>query len=106
MSKLSELNVTLTNKTVLLDVSHVKQQGDELVQGGIVVGKVFQSEVPTYGYVVAFDPAIETLKVGDVVPIAQPGSLRVFDWPEKPKDQKIVSIRFEFIDGVISQESK
>lgn len=106
MSKISELNVTLSNKTVLLDVSHVKQQGDELVQGGIVVGKVFQSEVPTYGFVVAFDPAIDTLQVGDCVPIAQPGSLRTFDWPEKSKDQKIVSIRFEFIDGVIKPLSK
>ena len=106
MSKISELNVTLSNKTVLLDVSHVKQQGDELVQGGIVVGKVFQSEVPTYGFVVAFDPTIDTLQVGDCVPIAQPGSLRTFDWPEKSKDQKIVSIRFEFIDGVIKPLSK
>jgi hypothetical protein len=105
MSKLSELNVTLTNKTVLLDVSHVKQQGDELVQGGIVIGKVFQSEVPTYGFVVACDPTVD-LKVGDIIPIAQPGSLRTFDWPEKAKDQKIVSIRFEFIDGVIKAESK
>lgn len=106
MTKLSELNVTLTNKTVLLDVSHVKQQGDELVQGGIVVGKVFQSEVPTYGFVVAFDPTIDTLEVGDCVPIAQAGALRVFDWPEKSKDQKIVSMRFDLIDGVIKPLSK
>lgn len=102
MTKLSELNVVLTNKTVLLDVTHVKAQGDELTQGGIVIGRVQQSEVPTYGYVMAFDPAIETLKVGDIVPIAQAGSLRVFDWPEKSKDQKVVAMRYEFIDGVIS----
>lgn len=106
MTKLSELNVTLTNKTVLLDVSHVKAQGDEITQGGIVIGKVQQSEVPTFGFVVAFDPAITTLEVGDCVPIAQAGSLRVFDWPEKSKDQKIVSMRFEFIDGVIKPLSK
>jgi hypothetical protein len=103
MTKLADLkNVTLTNKTVLLDVSHVKAQGDEITQGGIMIGKVLQSEVPTYGYVVGFDPAIETLKIGDVVPIAQAGSLRVFEWPGKSKDQKVVSMRFEFIDGVIS----
>lgn len=101
MSKFSELNVVLTNKTILLDVSHAKEQGDDLIEGGIVLGKVYQSEVPTYGYVVAFDPAIETLKVGDIVPIAHAGALRVFHWPEKSKAQKIVSLRFDMIDGVI-----
>lgn len=103
MTKLADLkNVTLTNKTVLLDVSHVKSQGDEITQGGIVIGKVLQSEVPTYGVVLAFDPAIESLKIGDIVPVAQSGSLRTFDWPEKSKDQKVVAMRFEFVDGVIS----
>jgi len=102
MTKLADLTrVTLTNKTVLLDVTHVKAQGDEITQGGIMIGRVLQSEVPTYGYVVGFDPAIETLQIGDLVPIAQAGSLRTFDWPDKSKDQKVVAMRFEYVDGVI-----
>lgn len=100
MTKLSDLNVTLTNKTILLDVSHVKSQGDEITQGGIVIGKVLQSEIPTYGVVVAFDPTVD-VKVGDIVPIAQAGLLRSFDWPDKSKDQKILAMRFEYVDGVI-----
>lgn len=106
MTKFSELQVTLTNKTVLLDVTHVKAQGDELTQGGIVIGRVQQSEVPTYGFVVAFDPTIDTLEVGDCVPIAQAGLLRSFDWPEKSKDQKILAMRYEYVDGVIKPLSK
>lgn len=102
MSKFSELSVSLTNKTVILDVTHVKSVGDELkTESGFVIGKVEQSEVPTYGYVLAFDPALDYLEVGDIVPIAQPGTLRIFDWPNKSKDQKVVSIRADYIDGVI-----
>lgn len=102
MTKFADLkNVTLTNNTILLDVSHVKQAGDELIQGGIVVGKVTQSEIPTYGTVVAVAPSIETVKPGDLIPIAQTGSLRAFEWPGKPKDQKIVAMRYEAVDGVI-----
>lgn len=101
--KFSELkSVILSNRTILLDVSHVKSAGDELkTESGFVIGKVEVSEVPSYGYVVAFDPTLQGMKVGDVVPIAQTGALRAFDWPNKDKSQKIVSMRFEAVDGAI-----
>lgn len=101
--KFSELKgVTLSNRTVLLDVSHVKMVGDELkTESGVVYGRVEQSEIPAYGYVVAHDQSLDGIKVGDIVPIAQQGSLRAFEWPGKPKDQKIVAMRFEAVDGVI-----
>lgn len=102
MTKLADLkSVTLSNRTILLDVSHVKTVGDEVTQGGIVIGKVTQSEIPTYGYVVAVDPELKGVKVGDLIPIAQAGTLRQFEWPGKPKDHKIVSMRFDMVDGVI-----
>jgi hypothetical protein len=97
--------IKLTNKTVLLDVSHVKQAGDDLYQGGILIGKVQQSEIPTYGYVVQADEAVADMyQVGMVVPIPTPGVLRVFEWPGKSKDRKIVAVRAEALDGVIAVE--
>ena len=101
--KLEDLsNLTLINNTILLDVSHVKMQGDDLYEGGILLGKVQQSEVPTYGYVVAVsEGAIDRFSIGDIVPIATPGILRQFDWPGKPKNHRIVSVRVDAVDGCL-----
>lgn len=95
--------ITLTNKTVLLDVSHAKQQGDEITQGGIVIGKVLQSEVPTYGIVVAADPAIADIyPEGAVVPIPGPGVLRQFDYPGKDTTRKVLAVRADALDGSVT----
>ncbi len=60
---------SLTNKAILLDLNHVKSVGDEITQGGIVLGTVQVSESPTYGTVVAYDPELEgKIAVGDVIP--------------------------------------
>lgn len=99
--------IKLTNKTVLLDVSHVKVVGDDLYQGGILIGKVQQSEVPTYGYVIQADEAVADMyQVGMIAPIPTPGVLRIFEWPGKTKDQKIVAVRADALDGVISLETE
>ena len=93
---------SLTNKAILLDLNHVKSVGDEIVQSGIVIGKVQVSETPTYGTVVAYDPELEgKLSVGDVVPLPTTGVLRMFDYPGKDKKNQIAIIKFDLIDGVI-----
>lgn len=95
--------ITLTNKTILLDVSHAKTQGDEITQGGIVIGRVMQSEVPTYGVVVQADPTLsETFPVGAIVPIPGPGILRQFEYPGKDPKRKVLAVRADALDGVVA----
>lgn len=93
---------SLTNKAILLDLSHVKSVGDEVIQNGFVIGKVQVSEPPTYGIVVAYDPELEgSVAVGDVVPLPTTGVLRMFDYPGKDPKTKLSIIRFDMIDGVV-----
>lgn len=94
--------INLTNKSILIDLSHVKDKGDEVVQGGIVLGTVQVSETPTYGVVLAYDPSLEgKVEVGDVIPLPTTGVLRMFEFPGKTKQDKVAVIRFDLIDGVV-----
>lgn len=94
---------SLTNKAILIDLSHVKSVGDEVVSaGGIVTGKVEVSGTPTYGTVVAYDSALEGLvAVGDVIPLPTTGVLRMFDYPGKDPKSKLSIIKYDLIDGVV-----
>ena len=93
---------SLTNKAILLDLNHVKSVGDEITQGGIVLGTVQVSESPTYGTVVAYDPELEgKIAVGDVIPLPTTGVLRMFDYPGKDPKTKLSIIKFDLIDGVV-----
>lgn len=96
--------IKLINKTILLDVSHAKQAGDELrTDSGFVIGKVEVSETPMYGVVVQADPQLaETFPVGAVVPLPSTGLLRSFEYPGKPKELKVVAIRADLLDGVVT----
>ncbi|MNC15757.1 hypothetical protein D3C76_102590 [compost metagenome] len=95
---------SLTNKAILLDLSHVKSVGDEITQGGIVLGTVQVSETPTYGTVVAYDPELEgKIAVGDVIPLPSTGVLRSFEYPGKGPKTKVAIIKFDMIDGVVKQ---
>lgn len=95
--------IRLTNKTVLLDVSHAKTAGDEITQGSIVIGKVLQSEVPTYGVVVLADESIADIyPVGAIVPIPGPGILRAFDYPGKDPKAKVLAVRADALDGSVT----
>ena len=94
--------IVLTNKSILIDLNHVKEKGDEIVQGGIVLGNVQVSETPTYGTVVAYDPALEgKVEVGDVIPLPTTGVLRMFDFPGRSPKTKVAIIRYDLIDGVV-----
>lgn len=93
---------SLTNKAILLDLNHVKSVGDEITQGGIVLGTVQVSETPTYGIVLGYDPELEgKVAVGDAIPLPTTGVLRMFDYPGKDKKTQIAIIRFDLIDGVV-----
>lgn len=92
----------LLNKSILIDLSHVKSVGDEVVSaGGIVTGNVQVSETPTYGTVIAVADGIETIEVGDIIPLPTTGVLRQFEWPGKTKKDKVAIIRLDMIDGVV-----
>lgn len=94
--------IVLTNKSILIDLNHVKEKGDEIVQGGIVLGNVQVSETPTYGTVVAYDPTLEgKVEVGDVIPLPTTGVLRMFDFPGRSPKTKVAIIRYDLIDGVV-----
>ena len=94
--------INLTNNSILIDLSHVKSQGDEIVQSGIVLGRVQVSETPSYGIVLAFDPALaDKVAVGDCIPLPTTGVLRAFDFPGKGEKTKVAVIRFDLIDGVV-----
>lgn len=102
---LSDLNIKIFNRSVLLDVRHVAIAGQEKFMGGIVVGRHEISEVPTYGIVVAYDPTL-SVDIGDIISIPTPGVLRAVDWPGKPKDLRVVSMRMDNIDVLVKETTK
>lgn len=96
--------ITLHNRSILLDCNHAVSIGDEVSQGGIVLGVAQTSEVPTYGKVVAVSEDIaDKVLVGDIIPLPTTGVLRSFDYPGKDKKQKLAIIRYDLIDATINQ---
>lgn len=94
--------LTLHNRSVLLDVSHVAKAGDEHKVGDIVIGVRQVSEVPTYGTVLAVsDELVGVVEVGSTVAIPMQGILRTVEWPGKDDKLRLVSMRMDNVDVIV-----
>lgn len=94
--------LTMHNRSILLDVSHVAKAGDEQKMGSLVVGIRQTSEVPTYGKVVAVsDDLLDTVEVGSIISIPLQGILRTVEWPGKDEKLRLVSMRMEHVDVIV-----